>query len=126
METENIISDVLVETGIKQGIIGICAPFLGTVEEMEFYRSLFGVNEVQLVIIPTPDRNYFDKKDKAQMDALARRVIRDKTDGIRYNHVFVAIYEDMVPNNVKEAHDIFVYVSPYPIEINVEDFRDVN
>lgn len=124
METENIIGDVLDQTGIKQGIIGVLAPYLGTVEEMEFYRSLFGIKDVQLVILPPPDRAWFDKHDKGQMDALAGRIVRDKTDGIRYNRIYVAIYDDALPQHVKEAHDVFVYVGPYPIEITVEDFRD--
>lgn len=124
METENIIGDVLDQTGIKQGIIGVLAPYLGTVEEMEFYRSLFSIKDVQLVIIPPPDRAWFDKFNKGQMEALAGRVIRDKTDGIRYNRVYVAIYDDALPEHVITSHDIFVYVPSYPSEIDIKDYRE--
>lgn len=124
METENIIGSVLDQTGIKQGIIGILAPYMGAVEEMEFCRSLFDIGDVQLIILPPPDTAWFDKNNKDQMKSLEGRIIRDKTDGIRYNRVYVALYNDALPEHVKEAHDVFVYVTQYPVEIGIKDYRD--
>lgn len=110
---DNIIEKALTEFPIQQGIIGIFFPEpMGTMEDFEFHSTLIGLGEIlkydfQAVILPPPLRNWFDVNDKLQMEALARRVDKDKTDGIRNNRVYIALYTDYPTDEVIKAHDFW-------------------
>lgn len=118
LELPEILQIAINTSGIKQGIVGIHLPRMGTVEEHEFLTSLFYLNqdtglEQQVVVLPAITTKWFSVDDKEQMDALARRVERDKLDGVRYNRVFIALYNDTYPDKVKAAHDVWIEPSSY-------------
>lgn len=98
------------------GIIGIQIPFApGSVELDEFNSYLtecLKEYDTDIVIITEPKPKWFHHKDKVQMEALARRVNRDRNDGIRYNRLFIALYRsnNPVPESVKLEHNYFITI----------------
>lgn len=116
-DLEQIVVDILDRSVIQQGIVGIKIPTdIGTAEELYFVTGLFNIQnnlgyEIQQVILPFPSFVHFDNTNKIQMEALARRVQRDRDDGIRYNRVYLAVYSDYVHPSVMEAHDIFIDIN---------------
>ena len=115
-DLDQLVFKILDRLVIQQGIVGIRIPtHIGVVEEHEFVTGLFNIEkavdyEIQQVIIPPPSFVHFDNTDKTQMEALVRRVQRDHDDGIRYNRVYLAVYNDYVHTSVMHAHDIFIEI----------------
>lgn len=118
-DIDNIVMNVLAESGIQQGIVGIKFPTsLGIVQEQEFYTSLFHIQDgIQLVLLPPPLASAFNPNDKTQMESLSRRIQRDHDDGIRYNRVYIAVYHHDMSDLIIPHHDLFVELSPYHFEL---------
>lgn len=113
-ELFEIVHDCFVDSGLEQpGIIGILYPFdLGTVEEMEFYTWLlteFDPSGPHHLIVPVPDINWFNMNSHKDVVSLAGRVARDRTDGVRYNRLYIALYRENnpPPEAVIVEHDHF-------------------
>lgn len=118
-----IVRNVLADSGIQQGIVGIKLPeSLGVTQEHEFCTQLFYLGKdlpqgsIQVALIPPPLAEHFDFKDKVQMEALGRRIQRDHDDGIRYNRVYIAIYTNDVPMSIAQCHDLFIELEPFRLE----------
>lgn len=117
-DLDQLVFKILDRLVIQQGIVGIRIPtHIGVVEEYEFVTGLFNIEkaigyEIQQVILPPPSFVHFDNTNRIQMEALTRRVQRDHDDGIRYNRVYLAVYNDYVHTSVMEAHDIFIEIDP--------------
>ncbi|AEV89468.1 hypothetical protein OBP_031 [Pseudomonas phage OBP] len=107
-----LVDTAITISGLQQGIIGISLSNLGTREEMDFYTGLVYLQKklphLNFAVLPTPT---FDMDNSTDVESLSRRVERDGLDGIRYNRIFFAVYQDYeVPDLVRKSHDLFMDV----------------
>lgn len=132
-DLDRILFNVLVESGIQQGIVGIKLPLImGVVQEQEFYVGLLHMgkslsqNGLQFIILPPPLESAFSLDNKTQMESLGRRIQRDHDDGIRYNRLYIALYQPAMPDVIIPHHDLFIDLAPYHFEImgTVTDNRE--
>lgn len=110
-----LIQQAIDTTGIEQGIIGVKVPRMGIEESCEFHEGVFYIQdnnpELNFAYLPTPNMDHF-KSVQDNYAALARRVERDGLDGVRYNRIFIAVYQEVnVPEVVVKAHDIFLDIT---------------
>lgn len=128
----NIIQKALNSLQPQQGIIGIHIPTdLGVVEDYELKMDLFdtvdNVNyEIQVIVLPQPSAKHFSVSNSMQMEALKRRVERDKIDGIRYNRLYLAVYTECPPSSVIETHTIWIATHKEHFEFvgTIKDYRE--
>lgn len=123
-----IVNYIISSYDIDQGIIGIGTGRMDVVEGQQFTENMMSVQEDipthNFAILLTPNMEYFEKAEPGY-GALVRRVKRDSQDGVRYNRIFLAVYDNVVvPDNVRDAHDAFIKITDhgytnYYVEITI-------
>jgi len=94
-------------------------------------QSLFDIPgetnyDLQIVIVPPPLIGVFFASSEKDIKAIGGRVQRDRTDGIRYNRLYVALYWDDLGKSNIEHHDVFFDVTITPtgaVETVITDNR---
>lgn len=127
-----LISDYLNEKPLKQGIIGIQVDSMINCKDLDMVQqSLFDIPgetnyDLQIVIVPPPLIGVFFASSEKDVKAIGGRVQRDRTDGIRYNRLYVALYWDDLGKSNIEHHDVFFDVTITPtgaVETVITDNR---
>lgn len=98
----------------KQGIVGIELPDMGTTDTYETLGQILGTREINgigVCVIPEPVFEFLNSPVEDRSQDLLRRIKRDRIDGIRYNRIYIALYERNFPEELKKAHDVFVTIT---------------